>query len=152
MTEPRVYHVGIVVPALEPAMAQLSAATGITWAPQQRDVPILYDTPDGPRTWHATFVYSKEPPYIELLEQLPDSIWAELGMHHLGMWSDDVDADSAELEASGCTWQAAMSDGSGARLGGCYHLLDAAACRIELASVERARPRLERYLSGRDYL
>lgn len=152
MAQSRIYHVGIVVASLEPAMRELSEATGITWGAPQRDVPTTYATPDGPRGWPVTFVYSTEPPYLELLERQDDSLWSELGLHHLGLWSGDVHGESLDLEQRGCTWQAAMSDGDGTRLGACYHLLPAASSRIELVSQERSQPRLERYLAGGAYL
>lgn len=152
VSESRVYHVGIVVPELEPAMRELTETTGVTWGRIQRDIPTRFGTPDGPRVWNVTFVYSKEAPYIELLQQLDDSIWAEVGFHHIGLWSDDVHADSTALEGRGGAWQCAMTDDTGERLGGCYHLLTAAHCRVEFASVERSRPRLERYLAGGDYM
>jgi hypothetical protein len=151
VTGSRIYHVGIVVPALEPAMEQLSAATGITWGRQQRDIPVTYNTLDGQRTWNPSFVMSKEPPHLELLEQLEGSIWAELGFHHLGMWSDDVHRDSTAIEGQGCIWQAATESDEGIRLGACYHAVPAASCRVELVSKERSGPRLARYLSGGDY-
>jgi Glyoxalase/Bleomycin resistance protein/Dioxygenase superfamily len=152
VTESRIYHVAFVVAEMKPAMAQLSAATGITWADVQSNVPILYDTPDGPQTWDATFVYSKEMPYIELLQQREGTGWTELGFHHLGVWSDDINADSAALEAQGCRWQAAMSDGLGNRVGGCYHVLDASSSRIEFTSSTVSRARLERYLAGQNFI
>jgi hypothetical protein len=152
VTGSRIYHIGIVVPQLEPAMEELSAAAGITWARPQRDVRVTYGTPDGPRTWDVTFVYSDQPPYIELLLRSDGTLWTEVGLHHLGIWSDDVDADSAALERRGCVWQAALTDGTGARLGGCYHLMPASGSRIEFASTERSRPRLDRYLAGGDYM
>jgi hypothetical protein len=151
MGESRIYHVGVVVAELEPAMRELSATTGITWARRQ-DAAVSYDTPVGSRTWEASFVCSTEPPHIELLEHRADSVWAELGFHHLGLWSADVHADSLALETQGCVRQAAMTDADGVRTGGCYHLLTAAASRVEVVSENLSRPRLERYLGGGSYL
>lgn len=151
MTESRIYHIAFVVPELEPAMAELSAVTGVTWAGRQ-DVPVTYQTPYGPRTWDTAFVYSREAPYIELLKQIDGSVWHEPGFHHLGLWTGDVHAESENLERQGCTWQAAMADDDGIRQGGCYHLLPTTHARVELVSEERSRPRLERYLSGGHYM
>lgn len=148
----RIYHLGIVVAALEPAMAQLSQVTGVDWGRPQRGVPVQFDTPAGPRTWHPAFVYSTREPYLELIEQAHGTVWSQTGFHHLALWSEDVDGESAALEQQGCVWQAAMTDGEGHRVGGCYHLLDAASCRIELSSAALGKARMERYLSGADYL
>lgn len=151
MSGTRIYHVGIVVPALEPAMAQFSAAAGVTWGRVQR-FPAEFASPSGTRTYEQTFVLSLEgPPYIELLVQVPGSVWERTGLHHLGMWSDDVAGESADLEERGCAWQAAILDGSGRRAGGCYHHLPDLDVRIELVSQEASAPRLERYLAGGDY-
>ncbi|MFF5257933.1 VOC family protein [Actinomadura viridis] len=151
MNAPRIYHVGIVVPDLEPAMEEFSATTGVTWGRVQR-FPAGFATPSGPRTFHQTFVLSLEgPPYIELLVRVEDSVWERTGLHHLGMWSDDVPGESAGLEGRGCAWEAAIVDGEGRRAGGCYHVLSASGARIELVSRAASAPRLERYLSGGDY-
>ncbi|MFI0350088.1 VOC family protein [Actinomadura sp. 9N407] len=151
MSVPRIYHVGIVVPALEPAMEQFSASTGVTWGRVQR-FPVEFATPSGPRTFEQTFVLSLEgPPHIELLVQVPDSVWEKTGLHHLGMWSDDVPGESDGLEERGCAWQGAILDGEGRRSGACYHLLPDLDARIELVSRDASGPRLGRYLAGGDY-
>ena len=152
MSTSRIYHIGIVVEDLDAAMAELTAATGVTWAEPQRDVTVTFATPEGPRTWPVTFVFSKEAPYLELLERMDDSLWPEAGFHHLGVWTGNVAAESTALEGNACTWQAAMTDESGVRAGGCYHLMPASSSRIELVSTERSRPRLERYLAGGEYM
>lgn len=151
MSTPRIYHVGIVVPALEPAMERFGEAAGVTWGRVQR-FPVEFATPSGPRTFHQTFVLSLEgPPYIELLVRVADSVWERTGLHHLGMWSDDVPGESADLEARGCVWEAAILDGAGRRAGACYHILIDSDARIELVSRAASTPRLERYLAGGDY-
>ncbi len=151
MAESPIYHVGIVVADIDAAMTQLTAATGITWAPVQRDIPVHYGTKDGEVDWISSFVYSKEMPHIELLQQKDGTIWEKTGFHHLGLWRQDVDASSHEIEQRGCTWEVAMVDENGSRVGGCYHWLDAAFARVELCSIPLSQPRLARYLSGEDY-
>ncbi|MFB4309425.1 VOC family protein [Actinomadura sp. GTD37] len=151
MTSPRIYHVGIVVDALEPAMEQFAAAAGVTWGRVQR-FAAGFGTPSGPRTFDQAFVLSLEgPPYIELLVRVPDSVWERTGLHHLGMWSDDVPGESAGLEEGGCPWEAALLDAEGRRAGGCYHVLPGLGARVELVSRAASAPRLERYLAGGDY-
>ena len=151
MGTPRIYHVGIVVPDLEPAMAQLGETAGVTWGRVQR-FTVDFDTPSGRRTFDQTFVLSLEgPPHIELLVRVEDSVWERTGLHHLGMWSDDVPGESAGLEAGGCLWEAAMPDAEGRRAGGCYHILPGLDARVELVSREASAPRLQNYLAGGDY-
>ena len=49
------------------------------------------------------FAYSKSEPRLEIIRTVPGSLWepADSGIHHLGSWSDDVAADSTELERRG---------------------------------------------------
>jgi len=54
-----------------------------------------------------TVVYSVEgPPFIELIESQDDGVWGHQhgeGLHHIGLWEDDVTARLAELAAQGIT-------------------------------------------------
>lgn len=140
MTPSRIYHVGIVVDALAPAMERLGGAAGVTWGRVQR-FAAEFGTPSGRRTFDQEFALSLEgPPYIELLVRVPGSVWERTGLHHLGMWSDDVPGESAGLEGRGCAWEAALLDADGRRAGGCYHVLP-----------DVGGARVENYLAGGDY-
>jgi hypothetical protein len=151
MSTARIYHVGIVVSDLERAMAQLTDVAGVSWGRVQR-YPVDFTTPAGSRTFHQTFVMTLEgPPYIELLVATPGSVWERTGMHHLGLWSEDVPGESARAEARGCMWEQAIVDANGRRAGGCYHILPELDARIELVSRATSAPRLQRYLAGGDY-
>jgi hypothetical protein len=90
------FQVGIAVDDLEAAMAELGSALGVSWrGPEERDV--------GDGRIRVAFADSG-PPYLELIEGPPGSIWdAAHGthLHHLGYWSDDLAADAARLEAGG---------------------------------------------------
>ena len=60
------------------------------------------------------FTYSAEgPQHIELLEGAPGSIWdgrVNPGIHHVGVWSDDVKGETEALIAQG--WTLAMAQAS----------------------------------------
>jgi glyoxalase/bleomycin resistance protein/dioxygenase superfamily protein len=90
------FQVGFVVPDLEAAMEEMGASLGVEMvAPQERDVGI--------GTLRISFALTP-PPYIELIQGPPGSVWDATGgsrIHHLGYWSEDMDADSARLEAGG---------------------------------------------------
>ena len=90
------FHVGVVVPDLEAAMAELGPAIGADWSgPLEREV--------GEWVVRATFAQTA-PPYVELIEAVPGSVWeATPGapIHHMSYWSDDLDADGVRLEAAG---------------------------------------------------
>jgi catechol 2,3-dioxygenase-like lactoylglutathione lyase family enzyme len=117
----RCYHHGVRVPDLDVAMDEVGAALGITWcSPQSRDQPVWL--PDGGATTvPMRFTYSAEgPQHVELLEGAPGSIWdgRDLpGLHHIGVWSDDVPGETDALIAAGWTLrlaQVAPEDGYGA--------------------------------------
>jgi lactoylglutathione lyase len=103
----RCYHQGIRVPDLESAMAELGRALGVTWCePQSRDQSVwLAD--QGSTTIPLRFTYSAEgPQHLELLQGAPGSVWdggPDPGIHHVGVWCDDVGAETAALLAAGWT-------------------------------------------------
>jgi len=115
------YHEGVRVPDLDAAMEELGASLGLTWCePQQREQPVWL-AGSGETTIPLRFTYSTEGPrHVELLEGAPDSIWDGRdapGLHHIGLWSDDVRADTEALIAQGWTvllGQRPPEDGYGA--------------------------------------
>jgi hypothetical protein len=90
------FQVGFVVPDLEPAMEEFAAGLGVEMiGPRERDL--------GDAVLRIAFARTP-PPYVELIEGPPGSLWdatAGARIHHLGYWSDDMEADSARLEAAG---------------------------------------------------
>jgi Glyoxalase/Bleomycin resistance protein/Dioxygenase superfamily len=90
------FQVGLAVPDLEAAMREVGSSLGV-----QMIGPLERDLGDG--TLRIAFARTP-PPYLELLEGPPGSIWDAAGgakMHHLGHWSEDLDADGARLEEAG---------------------------------------------------
>ncbi|MGW4911164.1 VOC family protein [Streptomyces sp. NPDC004270] len=60
--------------------------------------------PGGDTVLDLRSTYSMSLPRLELVRSIPGSLWqpvAGSGVHHLGYWSDDVTADSAELARRG---------------------------------------------------
>lgn len=109
------YHTGIVVEDLDATLEWLRGSAGYAWGPTVgADVDIV--TPAGPKTVPMRIAYSASEPRLELLQAIPGTIWVptEAGVHHLGYWSDDVDADVAALLERGCHLeaQAPSADGS----------------------------------------
>jgi lactoylglutathione lyase len=131
------HHVGVAVTDLEAAMREVGAARGLTWARVQ-DLTL-----EGHR---IRFTYSIEgPPHVELLQGEPGGPWgvgAGPHMHHVGLFTSDLEADRARLEAAGLTVDLAGR-------GFTYHS-GPAGLRIELVD-ERARPAFERWLAGGDF-
>src|SRR4051812_34739717 len=49
--------------------------------------------------------YSTAQPYVELIEEIPGSEWEcneYSNLHHIGFWTDSVDADSGRWSAARC--------------------------------------------------
>ena len=105
------FHVGVRVIDLEASMKELEESLGVTWSSlQERDQRIW--TPEGGATrTPLRFTYSSAGPvHIELLQGEPGTIWdatAGTGLHHTGVWSDDVRAETDALIAAGWTLLAA---------------------------------------------
>jgi len=130
------FHVGIVVDDLEAAIAELTAVAGYSWG-MPVDVEQQVDLAHGTVAVHFQFRYSVEEPRLEVIQAQPGTIWTSSGsgLHHLGFWSDDLEADGAALEASGYELEAA--GGVDARPTWTYHRRPTGP-RIELISREIA--------------
>ena len=99
------YHMGIVVPALAPAMEEMSEQLGMTWAPP-RTFPVNIHEEGKLRSYDVLATYSVEgPPYFELIEAIGTTVWAPAmadgGLHHIGVLADDPLAEIARLEKAG---------------------------------------------------
>lgn len=118
----RLYHTGIRVADIDQAMVEMGGSLGVTWATVQHNTAQSVWTPErGSHEVELTFVYSTEgPQHIELLMSGPDSIWHagdSPGVHHLGVWVDDVPAETQRCIDAGWTVAAAGAspdDGYGA--------------------------------------
>ena len=127
MTAPLVphYHVGIVVPELAAAQHGLTAQLGVTWGPVLRlDAAEVRDADRRDLVLPTAFCYSVEGPHLELIEEVPGSVWScneHSNLHHIGFWSDDLPAASAGLTAAGCPLQLCGRAGTAAPASWAYH-------------------------------
>jgi hypothetical protein len=95
------FHVGVVVDDVDRATDELSRTLGLHWRPRIRGVSLIR-VGELELQFDVDAVYSVQgPTFIELIRARPGTPWARPGLHHLGYWSDDVVAASAELEVSG---------------------------------------------------
>ena len=82
--------------------------------------------------------YSTAPPHLELVQEVPGSVWEcneHSNLHHIGVWTDALPADSAALRAScgaRCSCAAATPTASLQQFA--YHR-DPLGVRIELVDV-----------------
>ena len=138
------FQVGIVVDDITTAAAELTALFGYQWC-EELGAPARVTLPDGDRVLDLRSTYSMSVPRLELVRRVPGTLWeaaADSGVHHLGYWSDDVAADSAELARHGHAVEALGKRPDGTPYWAFHR---SATCpRIEL--VTRAlQPVLERY-------
>jgi Glyoxalase/Bleomycin resistance protein/Dioxygenase superfamily len=129
------YHVGIVVPDIAAAQAELTELIGVTWGPVLRLEATDYRDGSGRDLVLPTAMcYSVEQPCLELIEELPGSVWVRnehSNLHHIGFWSHNLTGDSAALAGSGCPMQLCGRAGNDAPVSFAYHRNDLGV-RIEI--------------------
>jgi hypothetical protein len=144
------YHFGMVVDDVESTMDELGRVLGLTWGRVQRKSLIL-ETSAGPRPTDVCYVYSLEgPPYLEMIERREATVFAETGLHHIGVWCDDPAEESVRLEGEGWPRESVNLTPEGEWAGALYHL-GTCGLRVEMVDIARSGPRLCRYLAGGDY-
>jgi len=129
------YHVGLVVPDLDAATASLTAVSGYSWT-KPVEAALSVRMANGDAEVPFKFVYSIEAPHLEVIQEVPGSIWSASpagAAHHLGYWVDDLASAARGLEAAGYRLEARPS---GDELTTFAYYLDPAGIRIEL--VDRA--------------
>jgi len=113
----RMYHQGIRVPHLETAMDELGAQLGVTWCSVQEREQNVWLPDQGVVSIPLKFTYSSQgPQHLELLEGAPGSIWdgrEQPGLHHVGLWSDDVAGQTKALVDAG--WKLLMAQAEPAK-------------------------------------
>lgn len=129
------YHVGMVVDDIDAAAARFTRSAGYRWTK-----PIEYTLgvtmAGGDIAVPFRFVYSLQSPHLELIQEVPGTIWstsATGGAHHLGYWVDDIAAAAAQLERSGYRAEARPT---GDTLSTFAYYTDPSGARIEI--VDRA--------------
>ena len=149
-----IFHIGIRVPNIHLAMEEMGESLNLTWAELVENPSQGLLTPDGgQQSIHLKFVYSREgDQHLELLEGQPDSFWdgnENPGVHHFGVWVDDVKAETERLLR--LKWEllgAAKSPAEG--FGNMTYLAPPNGTILELvASVNK--PRFERWWSGSSF-
>jgi catechol 2,3-dioxygenase-like lactoylglutathione lyase family enzyme len=97
------YHTGIVVEDLDSAIHEFTALAGYRWT-VPTDYPFTVWTPYGEMTVTFRFVYSLEEPHLELVQEIPGTVWTPApgnAVHHLGYFVDDLRASSKALTDAG---------------------------------------------------
>src|SRR5262245_65960921 len=82
-------------------MDEIARALGVTWGRVQRRQLDL-EAPGGPMPVDVCYAYSLDgPPYLELIEQRAGTVFETLGLHHIGVWTEDPATESARLDELG---------------------------------------------------
>jgi catechol 2,3-dioxygenase-like lactoylglutathione lyase family enzyme len=106
------YHVGVRVRDLDAAMDERGKGLGLTWASVAHVEQRVWLPDRGATTITLDFTYSSEgPQHVELLKGEPGSIWDAAdwpGVHHMGVWVDDVANTIEELVGQGWTLELAQ--------------------------------------------
>jgi catechol 2,3-dioxygenase-like lactoylglutathione lyase family enzyme len=143
------YHVGIVVPDIELAKARFTDLLGISWGPVVHTESIdLRDGDGNDLVFPNTLCYSTEPPYLELVLEVPGSVWEcneHSNLHHIGVWSDDLHAETAKYSNDlVCPLQLCGRDPDGSLQQFAYHR-DPLGVRIELVDAAM-KPMMEEFM------
>ena len=95
MLDKSFYHVGIVVPRLEEALDHLAATLGVRFG-AVTEVDFAVEDPAGRTTTvPLRMVYSAEPPFIEVIEEVAGTPWVcnpHSNLHHIGFWAEGLQA------------------------------------------------------------
>lgn len=113
----RIYHQGIRVPDLDAAMDELGPQLGVTWCSVQERDQVVWLPDEGTISIPLRFTYSAQgPQHLELLEGGVGSIWdgrTNPGLHHVGLWSDNVAGETRALVDAG--WKLLMAQAEPAK-------------------------------------
>jgi catechol 2,3-dioxygenase-like lactoylglutathione lyase family enzyme len=144
----KLYHVGIVVRDIEAAKAHFTDLLGITWGPVLHvDAFDVRDGDGNDLVFPNTLCYSTEPPHLELVLEVPGSVWEcneHSNLHHIGVWTDALPADSAHYSELRCPLQLCGHDADTAPIQFAYHR-DPLGVRIELVDAAM-KPMMEEFM------
>ena len=149
----QLYHVGIVVPDIEVAKAHLTDLLGISWGPvvETEALDLRAFEGDGGDGHDVvlpnTLCYSVEPPHIELVLEVPGSVWEcneHSNLHHIGVWTDALPEDSARYAELRCPLQLCGRADDGSLQQFSYHR-DPLGVRIELVDAAM-KPLMEEFM------
>ena len=134
----RIFHNGFLVPNLEVAMQEMGASLGVTWATPWSYDPMSYWTPAGKAETPLLVTYSKQgPQHVELIQGT--GFWASkpgVGIHHIGVWTDNLAAEANALVKQGWVPEAALMSPDEGWGRFCYIRPPSGGMRLELVSTE----------------
>jgi catechol 2,3-dioxygenase-like lactoylglutathione lyase family enzyme len=146
----RCFHHGVRVADLDAAMGELGPALGLRWCQPQHGQQRVWLPDGGEVSLPLRFTYSADGPHhVELVEGPAGSIWdgrQRPGLHHVGVWSDDVAADTEALLAAG--WRLRLAQRSpAAGYGALTYVEPPSGLLVELVS-SALEPMFTRWFAG----
>lgn len=156
MTHPhagQLFHTGMVVDHLEPAMDSIGSALGLSWAePASVSSQVWVQGQMAQRDSLVT-ISIEGPHHIELIElglaSPEDQIMGGVRMHHVGLWTRDLAAEVSRLEGLGFRSELAGTKDGEHPFSYSYHYNHHGGLWIEILSKELFDG-LESYLAGGD--
>ena len=146
--EGELYHVGIVVPDVEAAMAHFTELLGVEWGPVVATEAFDVRDADGnDLTLPNKLCYSTSPPYLELVLEQPGTVWVcneHSNLHHIGYWTDALPADSGRFTGTQCPLEICGRDGTQTPVQFAYHR-DPLTVRFELVDIAM-KPMMEEFM------
>lgn len=139
-----IYHIGVIVPQLETAMAELTDILGLAWGPVVETGPSQMIQPgSGTKTAHSfRIAFSQDQPHFELIEELPGTLWVcnpYSNLHHVGFWGAGLVPESSRIVGAGCPVEImGLGPDDGVPLRMAYHR-NALGVRIEVVDVKAQR-------------
>jgi hypothetical protein len=130
------FHVGVIVPRLEAGLDHLSTILGLSWMPiTETQVPVSVAETGVDHEVALRFAYSVEDPHLEVIEEVPGSVWVcnpGSNLHHIGFWADGLPAESSRLHSSTCPIEISGFTGSSDRPALYTYHADSLGIRVEL--------------------
>lgn len=132
-----IHHIAFVAADLQQGMEEVGEVYGVEWTtPRHLELPVRDSR--GDRNLKLSVVYSRQGPlFLEILQAVPDSVWALTPgshLHHIGVHVDDVNAEIERLEGLGQAIEAAGVDPDG-KLGSWAYLSSPQALRVEIMDI-----------------
>src|SRR5262245_44026356 len=138
MSLSEMFHVGIVVPDLDAARARFTELLGTQWGPIAENEIEIRDADGNDLVVPNRICYSTQPPYLELIQEVPGTPWVcneHSNLHHIGFYSDSLVADSGALRAAECPLELLDGHGDGPPVTFTYHR-DPLGVRVEFVNAE----------------
>lgn len=97
------FHVGLIVPDMTAARASLGESIGVSWTDVTERERQVWMASGGEQKVRFKVCHSMTTFQIELVEQVEGTIWTSSGsgLHHLGYWAADLEAESEHLTETG---------------------------------------------------